>query len=86
MVKFNNETSYVIARNDAIGYYCRVNPNGSHSPLAYKVDMKVGEVARIVAKLYPEKQIGIMSDTFGPATKQVYGEIVWMKKGFELTA
>lgn len=81
---YDDSTKLVITRNEAIGAFCIVKPNGSHSSLGFPATMKIGDVAREVAGNNPGKQLGILSECFGPATKRVYGPIVWMKLNFHL--
>jgi len=80
---YNEATQMVIGRNYVIMDMVHVRSNGAHDPLKIDINTKMGDVAKIVAKANPNKQIGIMSECFGPATKAAYGEVVWFKHGFQ---
>lgn len=81
----------VITRNQGIGKFAIVNSDGSHTPLGFDASMKAGDVAAIMAKAYPNTQIGIETSTFENGgnwmrsqVRSLYGEVVWMKPGFEV--
>lgn len=82
MSKYDTNTQMLITRNLSIDKWVHVMPNGSHISLGYPASEKAGDIAKTVARM-TGKQIGILSEVFGPACKALYGEIVWFKKGFE---
>ena len=79
---YDPKTQMVITRNLGIDAIVHVLPNGAHVSLGYPGSEKLGDVAKIAARL-TGKQIGILSEAFGPNVKAAFGEIVWLKKGFE---
>jgi hypothetical protein len=73
----------VIGRNEGVGRWAIVREDGSHKPLGFPASMKAGDVARAMACAYPDNQIGVLASDFGPEAVKTYGEIVWLRKGFE---
>lgn len=70
---FNNDTSFVIARDRQLGCFCRVNPDGSQTAMQqYSAEMLAGDVANRIRRLHPELHVGILSASIGP--------IVWLNR------
>jgi hypothetical protein len=83
MAFYDDSKQIVIGRNVGIDSWVIVKPNGAHSRIDYHTSIKAMDVAKAVAKMFPDKEVGVSSDCFGPVTRHIYGPIVWLKPGFE---
>lgn len=63
-----------------------IAPLGSmvDSPLGYDAKESAGNVAVTVARQHPKAEIGIHWGCFGPAARQMFGDVIWMRDGFGL--
>lgn len=68
----------LVLRRGSYGYW---QANGIDTVFA--VEQRAGDVARTLAMANPGVQIGIPADDIGTATITAFGDIVWLKLGFE---